>query len=172
MNIEEQIKKKLRSEVLFEMKEEAEEFKTQLSYDSWLGEILVKKSESEEEKLDTYISDLRNNLLYYVMNDRVSEDLEKKVSILRANHQKENGEKTAQSYKSDIEGGVLMKDPRINDGITTERIDKSLCENLSKIARWDSYLVSPRDRQLERTRYLKKHKNIYPIFDISNVENN
>lgn len=65
-----------------------------------------------------------------------------------------------------------MKDPRTNDGVTTERIDKSLCENLSKIARWDSYLVSPRDRQLERTRYLKKYKNIYPIFDISNVENN
>lgn len=82
MNIEEQIKKKLRSEVLFEMKEEAEEFKTQLSYDSWLGKILVKKSESEEEKLDTYISDLRNNLLYYVMNDRVSEDLEKKYPFL------------------------------------------------------------------------------------------
>ena len=65
-----------------------------------------------------------------------------------------------------------MKDPRTNDGITAERIDKSLCENLSKIARWDSYLVNPRDRQLERTRYLKKYKNIYPVFDISNVENN
>ena len=65
-----------------------------------------------------------------------------------------------------------MKDPRTNDGITTERIDKSLCENLSKISRWDSYLVNPRDRQLERTRYLKKYKNIYPIFDIANVENN
>lgn len=28
------------------------------------------------------------------------------------------------------------------------------------------------DRELERRRYLKKYKNIYPIFDISNVENN
>ena len=55
MNIEEQIKKKLRSEVLFEMEEGVKEFETQLSYGSWLGEILVKKSDSEEVTLDTYI---------------------------------------------------------------------------------------------------------------------
>lgn len=82
MNIEEQIKKKLRSEVLFEMEEEVKEFQTQLSYDSWLSEILVKKSESEEEKLDTYISDLRNDLLYYAMNGHVSENLEKRYPFL------------------------------------------------------------------------------------------
>ncbi|QTJ49197.1 hypothetical protein FE331_00485 [Dolosigranulum pigrum] len=82
MNIEEQIKKKLRSEVLFEMKVEAEKFKKQLIYDSWMIEILVNKSENEEVKLGTYISDLCNDLLYYAMNDRVSEDLEKKYPFL------------------------------------------------------------------------------------------
>jgi hypothetical protein len=82
VNIEEQIKKKLRSEVLFEMEEGVKEFETQLSYGSWLGEILVKKSESEEVTLDTYISDLRNDLLYYAMNDHASENLEKRYPFL------------------------------------------------------------------------------------------
>ncbi|WP_347298157.1 hypothetical protein [Dolosigranulum savutiense] len=82
MNIEEQIKKKIRSEVLFEMEEEAKEFKTQLSYDSWLFEILVNKSESEEVKLGTYISDMRNDLLYYATNDHVSENVEKEYPFL------------------------------------------------------------------------------------------
>lgn len=82
MNIEEQIKKKLRSEVLFGMEKEAKEFKTQLSYNSWLGGILVNKSESEEVSLDTYISDLRNDLLYYAMNYHASENLEKKYPFL------------------------------------------------------------------------------------------
>lgn len=82
MNIEEQIKKKLRSKVLIEMEEEAKEFKTQLSYNSWLGEILVNKNESEEVKLDTYISDLRNDLLYYAMNNHVSENLEQRYPFL------------------------------------------------------------------------------------------
>nr|DAX48098.1 MAG TPA: hypothetical protein [Caudoviricetes sp.] len=82
MNIEEQIKKKLRSKVLIEMEEEAKEFKTQLSYNSWLGKILVNKNESEEVKLDTYISDLRNDLLYYAMNNHVSENLEQSYPFL------------------------------------------------------------------------------------------
>lgn len=82
MNIEEQIKKKIRSEVLFEMEEEAKEFKTQLSYDSWLFEILVNKSESKEVKLGTYISDMRNDLLYYATNDRVSENVKKEYPFL------------------------------------------------------------------------------------------
>ncbi|QDO92175.1 hypothetical protein [Dolosigranulum pigrum] len=82
MNIEEQIKKKLRSKVLIEMEEEVKEFKTQLSYNSWLFEILVKKSESEEVTLDTYISDLRNDLLYYAMNSHVSENLEQRYPFL------------------------------------------------------------------------------------------
>lgn len=82
VNIEEQIKKKLRSEVLFEMEEEVKEFQTQLSYDSWLSEILVKKSESEEVNLNTYISDLRNDLLYYATDDHVSENLEKRYPFL------------------------------------------------------------------------------------------
>lgn len=82
MNIEEQIKKKIRSEVLFEMEEEAKEFKTKFIYGSWLNEIVVNKNESEEVELDTYISDLRNDLLYYAMNDYVSENLEKKYPFL------------------------------------------------------------------------------------------
>lgn len=82
MNIEEQIKKKLRSEVLFEMEEEVKEFETQLSYNSWLCEILVKKSESEEVTLDTYISDLRHDLLYYAMNDHASEKLKQRYPFL------------------------------------------------------------------------------------------
>lgn len=82
MNIEEQIKKKIRSEVLFEMEEEAKDFKAQLVYDSWLFEILVNKNESEEVKLDTYISDLRNDLLYYAMNNHVSENLKKRYPFL------------------------------------------------------------------------------------------
>lgn len=82
MNIEEQIKKKLRSDVLFEMEEEAKEFKEQLVYDSWLLEILVNKNESEEVKLGTYISDMRNDLLYYAMNDHVSENLEERYPFL------------------------------------------------------------------------------------------
>jgi len=82
VNIEEQIKKKLRSEVLFEMEEEAKEFKIKLIYGSWLNEILVNKNESEEVELDTYISDLRNDLLYYAMNDLASENLEKKHPFL------------------------------------------------------------------------------------------
>lgn len=82
MNIEEQIKKKLRSEVLFEMEEEAKEFKEQLVYDSWLFEILVNKNESEEVKLGTYISDMRNDLLYYATNDHVSENVEKEYPFL------------------------------------------------------------------------------------------
>lgn len=82
VNIEEQIKKKLRSEVLFEMEEEAKELKTKLIYGSWLNEILVKKSESEEVTLDTYISDLRNDLLYYAMNSHVSENLEQSYPFL------------------------------------------------------------------------------------------
>lgn len=82
MNIEEQIKKKLQSEVLFEMLEEVKEFETQLSYDSWLSEILVKKSESEEVNLNTYISDLRNDLLCYATSDHVSENLEQSYPFL------------------------------------------------------------------------------------------
>ena len=82
MNIEEQIKKKLRSEVLFKMEKEAKEFKTKLIYGSWLNEILVNKNECEEVELDTYISDLRNDLLYYAMNDLASENLEKKYPFL------------------------------------------------------------------------------------------
>lgn len=82
MNIEEQIKKKLRSEVLFDMEEEAKEFKIKFIYGSWLNEILVNKNESEKVELDTYISDLRNDLLYYAMNDHVSENFEKKYPFL------------------------------------------------------------------------------------------
>ncbi|RAN62216.1 hypothetical protein B8A44_08060 [Dolosigranulum pigrum] len=82
MNIEEQIKKKLRSEVLFEMEEEAKEFEEQLSYNSWLFEISVNKNESEEVKLGTYISNMRSDLLYYATNDHVSENLEQSYPFL------------------------------------------------------------------------------------------
>lgn len=82
MNVEERIKKKLRSEVLLGMEAELKRFNTQLSYYSWLGEILVNKNESEEVELGTYISDLRNDLLYYAMNSHVSEDLEQRYPFL------------------------------------------------------------------------------------------
>lgn len=83
MNIEEQIGKKLQSEILFEMEKKVKEFETQLSYYSWLGEILVKNSKSEEVTLDTYISDLRNDLLYYARNYHASENLEKRYPFLK-----------------------------------------------------------------------------------------